>query len=226
MNESGFEKLSEAAVRIVGEYASLRWSCHSNTPNMTALILGLVLFLGIHSARIVADGTRSAFIAQRGDKAWKGLYTVLSLAGFAPLVRGYGMARQQPTVLRAAPPAWTRHLAALLTLISFVLIAAANVPRNGIRARLHHPMTLGVKVWAFAHLIANNTLAALLLFGGFLIWSIVLFASARRRDRVAGATYPPGTTAQPAVTAIAGTVLWAVFAFWAHGWLIGVRPFS
>jgi uncharacterized membrane protein len=193
---------------------------------MTALILGLVLFLGIHSVRIVADGTRSAFIAQRGDKAWKGLYTVLSLAGFALLVWGYGLARQQPTELWAAPPVWTKHLAALLTLVSFVLITAANVPGNGIRARLHHPMTLGVKVWAFGHLIANNTLADLLLFGSFLIWSIVLFASARRRDRAAGTTYAPGTASRTVLTVVIGVVLWAVFAFWAHGWLIGVRPFA
>jgi uncharacterized membrane protein len=193
---------------------------------MTALILGLVLFLGIHSARVVADGTRSAFIAQRGANAWKGLYTVLSLAGFALLVWGYGLARQQPVVLWAAPPVWTKHIAALLTLIAFVLVTAAYVPGNSIKAGLHHPMTLGVKVWAFAHLIANNTLADLLLFGGFLVWSIVLFASARRRDRAAGTIYPPGNASRTVQTVLVGAVLWAVFAFWVHGWLIGVRPFG
>ena len=193
---------------------------------MTALILGLVLFLGIHSVRIVADARRSAFIAQRGANAWKGVYTVISLAGFALLVWGYGLARQQPTVLWAAPPLWTRHLAALLTLIAFVLVSAAYVPGNGIKAKLHHPMTLGVKVWAFAHLLANNTLADLLLFGGFLVWSIALFAGARRRDRAAGTTYPPGNGSRTVLTVVIGAVLWAVFAFWAHGWLIGVRPFG
>lgn len=193
---------------------------------MTALILGLVLFFGIHSARIVADGTRSAFIAKHGANAWKGLYTVLSLAGFALLVWGYGLAREQPTVLWAAPPVWTKHLAALLTLIAFVLVSAAYVPGNGFKAKLHHPMTLGVKVWAFAHLIANNTLADLLLFGSFLVWSIVLFANARRRDRAAGTIYPPGTALRSVLTVVVGVVLWVVFAFWAHRWLIGVRPFG
>jgi uncharacterized membrane protein len=193
---------------------------------MTALILGLVLFLGIHSVRIVADGTRSAVIAQRGAGAWKGLYTVLSLAGFALLVWGYGLARQQPVVLWGTPPVWTKHIAALLTLIAFVLVTAAYVPGNGIQAKLHHPMTLGVKVWALAHLIANNTLADLLLFGGFLVWSIALFASARRRDRAAGKTYAPGTASRTVLAIVVGIVLWAVFAFWAHGALIGVRPFG
>jgi uncharacterized membrane protein len=192
---------------------------------MTFFVLGLLIFLGVHSTRIFANGTRNAFIAQRGPKAWNGLITVLSLASFALLVWGFGQARQQPTVLWATP-GWAKHVAALLTLISFVLVTAAYVPGNSIKAALHHPMTLGVKVWAFAHLIANNTLAELLLFGGFLVWSIALFATARRRDREAGTTYPPGNAAKTVVTVIAGTALWAVFAFWAHGWLIGVRPFG
>jgi uncharacterized membrane protein len=192
---------------------------------MIFFVLGLLIFLGVHSTRIFADGTRSAFIAQRGPKAWNGLITVLSLASFALLVWGFGQARQQPVVLWATP-VWAKHMAALLTLISFVLVTAAYVPGNRIKAALHHPMTLGVKVWAFAHLLANNTLAELLLFGGFLAWSIVLFASARRRDREAGTTYAPGNAAKTVITVIAGSVLWAVFAFWAHGWLIGVRPFG
>jgi uncharacterized membrane protein len=192
---------------------------------MTALVLGLLIFLGVHSTRIFANGTRNAFVAQRGRNAWNGLITMLSLASFALLVWGFGQARQQPTVLWATP-GWAKHVAALLTLISFVLVTAAYVPGNGIKAALHHPMTLGVKVWAFAHLLANNTLADLLLFGGFLVWSIMLFATARRRDREAGTTYPPGNATKTVVTVIAGTVLWAVFAFWAHGWLIGVRPFG
>jgi uncharacterized membrane protein len=192
---------------------------------MTALILGLVIFLGIHSVRVFAEGTRTAFIAQRGAGAWKGLYTVVSLAGFALILWGYGMARQQPTVLWTTPT-WLRHVAVLLTLVSFVLLAAAYVPGNQIKAALHHPMTLGVKVWAFAHLIANNTLADLLLFGGFLAWSIAVFAAARRRDRANGVTYPPGSASRTGIALVVGIVAWVVFAFWLHAWLIGVRPFS
>lgn len=192
---------------------------------MNALILGLVIFLGAHSARIVAEGPRRAFIAKHGANAWKGLYTLLSLAGFALLVWGYGLARQQPTVLWASPT-WLRHVAALLTLVSFVLLAAAYVPGNGIKAKLHHPMTLSVKVWAFAHLIANNTLADLLLFGGFLAWSIAVFAAARRRDRVDAVSYAAGSASRTALAVAIGVIAWVVFALWLHGWLIGVRPFS
>jgi uncharacterized membrane protein len=91
---------------------------------------------------------------------------------------------------------------------------------------VHHPMTVGVKVWAFAHLIANNTLADVLLFGGFLVWSIATFAAARRRDRANGTTYAAGTASGTAITVVVGTVAWVVFALWLHGPLIGVRPFG
>lgn len=192
---------------------------------MTALILGLVIFLGVHSVRIVADDYRSAFIARRGPGAWKGLYSVASLVGFVLIVWGYGQARAQPIVLWAPIPG-AAHAAALLTLVAFVLLAAKDVPRNHIKARVQHPMVAGVKVWAFAHLIANHTLADLLLFGGFLAWSIASFAAARRRDRAAGTVYPPGTWRGTLLTVAAGTAAWAVFAFWLHGWLIGVRPFG
>jgi len=192
---------------------------------MSILILGLVIFLGIHSARIVAEAQRGAFIAQRGANAWKGLYTLVSLAGFALIVWGFGLARQQPTVLWASPT-WLRHVAALLMLVSFVLLVAAYVPGNGIKARLHHPMTLGVKTWAFAHLIANNTLADLLLFGGFLAWSVAVFIAARKRDRAAGTVYPPGRADRTVITLVIGVLAWTAFALWLHTWLIGVRPFG
>ena len=192
---------------------------------MSMLIAGLVLFLGVHSARVFAESARTRFIAERGAGTWKGLYTVVSLLGFALIVWGYGAARQQPTVLWISP-LWTRHLAGLLMLLAFVLIVATYVPGNAIKARLHHPMVLSVKVWALAHLLANNTLADLLLFGSFLVWAVLSFRAARARDRVGAVVYPPGRAGPTVVTVIVGVVAWAVFAFWAHGWLFGVRPFG
>ena len=190
---------------------------------MSYLIIGLALFLGIHSVRIFADTWRTAQIARRGEGAWKGLYSLASAVGLGLIIWGYGQARQQPVVLWASPP-WTRHAASLLVLISFVLLAAAYVPKNGIRHRLHHPMVLGVKVWAFAHLLANNTLADLLLFGSFLVWAVLDFRSARQRDRVGHVIYAPGTLGNTLITVAIGTAAWLVFALWAHTWLIGVSP--
>ena len=125
---------------------------------MSVLILGLVVFLGLHSLRVYAEDWRTATRARMGEGAYKGVYTLLSLLGLVLIVWGYSLARQQP-VLLWLPPRWTRHLAALLTVPAFVLLVAAYVPGNAIKAALRHPMVLGVKVWAVAHLIANGTLA-------------------------------------------------------------------
>lgn len=190
---------------------------------MVWLILGLVVFLGVHSVRMVADGWRTRKLAQWGEGRYKGLYSLVSLAGFALLIYGFGQVRQQPVQLWA-PPFAMKHVASTLMLLSFVLLAAAYVPRNGIKARLHHPMVLGVKTWALAHLLANGNLGHVVLFGSFLAWGVWCFVASRRRDRAQGVQYPAGT-AQGTVTAIvAGVAGWAVFAFWLHGVLMGVRP--
>jgi len=137
----------------------------------TYLILGLMVFLGAHSVRIVADDWRTRTRARMGVLPWKGLFSVVSLLGFGLLVWGFGVARQQPVQLWS-PPTALRPLASLLTLIAFVLLAAAYVPGNGIKARLHHPMVLGVKAWALAHLLVNGNVAHVVLFGSFLLWAV------------------------------------------------------
>lgn len=192
---------------------------------MTILLLGLLLFLGPHSVRVFADGWRSRTMARLGPGAWKGAYTLISLLGFALLVWGYGLARQAPVVLWA-PPAGLRHMASLLVLVAFVLLAAAYVPGNAIKARLHHPMVLATKTWAIAHLLANGTLADVLLFGGFLVWAVLVFRASRQRDRAQQIAYPAGRAGPTLLTVVLGFVAWAVFAFWAHARLIGVSPFG
>lgn len=191
---------------------------------MLALVAGLVLFLGAHSVRIVADPWRTHTIARIGTGPWKGLYTLVSAVGLVLIVWGYGQARLEPVVVWI-PPAWTRHLTALLVLPAFILLAAGNMRGSRIKAKLGHPMLLGTKLWAFAHLIANGMLADVALFGGFLAWAIVDYASARRRDRMAGVVYPPGSGGRDAMVVAAGTVAWFVFGFWLHVPLIGVRAF-
>ena len=192
---------------------------------MTYLIAGLVLFLGVHSTRVFANDWRNQALARMGEKPFKGIYALLSLAGFVLLVWGYGQARQQGAMLWT-PPVATRHLASLLTLIAFILLAAAYVPRNQIKAKLHHPMVLGTKVWALAHLLANGSLADAVLFGSFLLWSVLLFAASRERDRREQKVYSAGTAGATAITAVAGLIAWAVFAFWLHRVLMGVSPFG
>lgn len=192
---------------------------------MTQLILGLVLFLGAHSVRIYGDDWRTRMRNRLGENGFKGLYSVLSLLGLVLIVRGYGDARLDPVALWT-PMLWTRHLASLLVLIAFVLNFAAYVPGNQIKAKLHHPMILGVKLWAFAHLLANHTLADVVLFGSFLVWAVLDYRSARQRDARAGTVYAPGRLSMTLVTVAVGVAGWALFAFWAHAWLFGVSPIA
>ena len=192
---------------------------------MIVLVLGLLIFLGVHSVRIVADGWRRAQIARLGPGTWKGLYSLAAAVGLALIIWGYHLAQAQPVVLWT-PPSWARHLGALLTVPAFVLFAAAYVSGNRIKAAVGHPMVAAVKTWAFAHLLANGTLAAVILFGAFLLWAVVDFASLRRRDRAAGTRYPAGAGSQDAIVLVVGLAAWALFAFLLHAWLIGVTPFG
>jgi uncharacterized membrane protein len=192
---------------------------------MTWLVLGLILFLGMHSVRIVADSWRSARVAALGLNSWKAIYSVVSVIGFVLIVWGYGAARAAPVVLYA-PPVWTRHVAALLTIPAFILLIAAYVPGTRIKRAVGHPMVAAVKLWALAHLLANGTLADLVLFGAFLAWAVANYISARRRDRAAGVVYVAGPLMRDVAAVVIGLAAWAVFAVWLHGAWIGVRPFG
>ena len=192
---------------------------------MTYLILGLVVFLGAHSVRIFAGDWRDAQLAKLGEARWKGVYSLISAIGLGLIIWGYGLARVDPVVLWTSP-AWTRHLAALLTLPAFILLVAAYLPGSQIKAKIGHPMVAGVKIWALAHLLANGRLAAVILFGTFLVWSVLSFTSSRKRDRLAGRIYQAhGWTRDASVVAI-GSLAWVLFALWGHVWLIGVKPFG
>lgn len=188
---------------------------------MLTLLSGLLLFLGVHCLQALAPGWREQRRLQWGELAYKGVYSLLSLAGLALIVVGYGQARAEPVPLWTPPRALV-HTSLLLMWVSMVLLVAAYWPRNAIRARLGHPMTLGVKTWALAHLLANGNLADLMLFGTFLIWAVLVFRSARRRPAPAAAASSPVATV---VTVLAGSALWALF-LWGglHARWIGVNP--
>ncbi len=190
---------------------------------MSYLIFGLIVFLGMHSVRLFAENWRLKQIARMGELPWKGAYASVSIIGFSLLVWGFGLARQQPVQLWSPPPGM-RHLASALTLIAFVLVAAAYVPGNRIKDLVHHPMVLGVKVWALGHLLANGNLAHVCLFGSFLIWAIFDFRAARQRDQAQGKPSHSGTAGATGVTVALGVGAWVAVTLWLHGWLIGVRP--
>ena len=190
---------------------------------MELLIAGLILFLGAHSLRIVADDWRTQMLEELGEKKWKGLISLVSIAGFVLMIVGFDHARIAPLQLWH-PPVWSRHLAVLLTLIAFILLAATYVPRNFFKEKIGHPMIVSVKLWAFAHLLANGTLADLLLFGSFLIWAVLDFRVSRRRDRMNGTSYPEGALTNTLLTVAVGAAVWAVFLLWLHARWVGVAP--
>ena len=192
---------------------------------MTILLLGLVIFFSAHALRIFAPDWRARQRDRLGELLWKALYSLVSIAGFALIVWGFGLARVEPVVLWQ-PPHWLARVTELLTLPAFILLLAAYVPRNRIKAAVGHPMLLAVKIWAFAHLLANGRVHDLVLFGSFMIWAAIDFATARRQDRVAGKAPETGTVVGDVVVVVAGIGFWAVFAMVLHGWLIGVKPFG
>jgi uncharacterized membrane protein len=172
---------------------------------VSVLIVGLLIFLGLHSVRIFADGWRKALIARIGENSWKAAYSVLSIIGLGLIVWGYGMARREPVVLWS-PSDWSRPVAAVLTLAAFILFPAAYVPGNHFKAIFRHPMVVSVMPWALAHLLANGTLNAVVLFGAFLVWSLVDFGAARRRDRIEGIVYPAGMLSRDVIPVVIGVV--------------------
>jgi uncharacterized membrane protein len=189
--------------------------------SMGLLILGLVIFLGVHSLGMTAPAWRERTVARLGEVPWKGIYSVASLVGFVLIVWGYGAARTDPVVLWH-PPVWLRHLALLVMIPAFPLLLAAYLPGQ-IQNAVKHPMLAAVKVWAVAHLLANGNLTDLLLFGSFLTWAVADRISLRTRTGPPVQGAPPGK-ANDLIALIGGLALYGAFIGGLHAWLIGVSP--
>src|SRR5208282_3882167 len=156
---------------------------------MLILALGLVIFLGLHSTRILAEGGREKAIARLGEGPWKGIYSLLSAIGFVLIVWGFAEARF------TAPELWTpfagaRHATIFLMLVAMLLLAAYLFKQSHITAAVHHPMVWSVAVFALAHLIANGSAADAVLFGAFLVWAAADLVSSYARDRRDRVGYP------------------------------------
>ena len=187
---------------------------------MFYLVLGLVLFLGIHSISIIAPAWRDGIAARLGN-AWRGIYSLISIAGFIVIVWGYGIARQN-SVMLYAPPVWTHYVAAFLMLPVFTLFIAAYFPGR-IKGVLKHPMLFSVMLWAVAHLIATGTLANVVLFGSFLAWAVADRISFRWRTQRPIAT-APSMKFNDGIAIVAGLVIYVIFEHWLHARWIGVQP--
>ncbi len=190
---------------------------------MLVLILGLVLFLGMHAVTMKRD-LRAQLIERFGAGGYRGLYSAVSLIGFLLLIYGYGLQRAAGYTVVWEPPVWTRHLALLLNLPIFILLAVGRRP-SWLLSRVKHPMLLAVKIWATAHLLANGDLGSLLLFGGFLAWAVMARISVKRRpEEIARAAAMTNVAfgRRDVIAIVAGLALYVVFALWLHPLLIGV----
>jgi uncharacterized membrane protein len=188
---------------------------------MWVLILGLVVFFGVHSLRMIAGSFREAQLAAN-ERRWKGIYSLLSLIGFALIIWGWIAFRgDAPQVYD--PPSWGRHLAMALVWMAFVLLAAYSLPAGRIKHWVKHPMVLGVALWAAGHLLANGDLASLMLFGAFFVYAIVNRLAVISRGDPAPAALRPRSDL---VAVLAGSVLYVIFVLWLHQWLFGVAPLA
>ncbi len=190
----------------------------SGIAKMEILILGLVLFLGIHCLRIVAPHWRQRMVDKLGLGPWKGIYSVASLLGLGMIIWGYGQARAETEYLYLLPEG-TRHAAYGMMLVSLILAVASDLPVGYIRNRVRHPLLIAAIIWAIAHLMMNGDTASILLFGAFLIWALIALVSVIGRREPA----PELKTAWADVAAFAGGItIWLAIAWWLHEWLIGV----
>ncbi|MVA98734.1 NnrU family protein [Nitratireductor sp. CAU 1489] len=189
---------------------------------MLVLILGLALFLGVHSVRVFVPAWRDKKREAIGHGTWRGAYSLVSLIGFVLIVWGYGQAWAAAPVLYE-PPVWLKHLAALLMLFALVAIMVFALPAGRLKPALKHPMLLAVKLWAVAHLLANGDLASILLFGSFLVWAVLDRISVKRRGEAPPA---PGPMLNDAIAVGAAVVLYVLFVWKLHLWLFGALPIA
>jgi uncharacterized membrane protein len=183
------------------------------------LILGIALFIGVHSISIVASQWRDRMVAKIGRSAWQAVYSLLSLVGLVLIVRGYALARAELVILYL-PPLWTRHAAMLLMMFVFPLLLATYLP-GWIKTNVKHPTLVAVKTWAFSHLLSNGGLGDVVLFGSILVWAVADRISLRHRAARVVPSAPPSRW-NDAITIIGGLALYAAFFLGLHTWLTGV----
>jgi uncharacterized membrane protein len=187
---------------------------------MTLLIVGIVVFLGLHLLPTLS-GLRETLVGRLGENGYKALFSLLSTAGFVLLVYGFATA---PVVQVWSPPGWTRWVAIVLMLPAFIFLVAAYVPGQ-ITARLKHPFLVAIKTWALAHLIANGDLASIVLFGSFLAYAVYDRITLKHRQATGLVTVAAsGPPRNDLIAVVLGTVLYGVFLVWLHKLLIGTAP--
>ena len=191
---------------------------------LATMILGLALFIGAH-VFITMRGERAAAIARLGEWPYKGLIALVSLVGIILIGYGFGWYRAAGMINVWSPPSWTRHVTDLLVWPAVIFVVAAYI-RGDIARVLKHPMLVGVKLWALAHLISNGDLGSIILFGSILGWAVFDRITLKRRSDPGAPPIPYGGRINDIVAVVVGTLLYLALGFWFHPYVIGVPAFG
>jgi len=191
---------------------------------LAILILGLAMFIGTHVITTRRE-TRARLIGRFGEGPYKIAYSVASIVGVLLIAWGFGLYRAAGYIPVWNPPAWTRHIAALLVLVAVICVVAAYSPGR-IKTALKHPMLVGVKLWAFAHLISNGDLGSIILFGAILGWAVFDRISLKRRTDIGGPPIPVGGIGRDVAAVVIGTLVYLALGFWFHPYVVGVPAFA
>ena len=187
-------------------------------------VLGLVIFLGAHVFVTMRD-RRAALVARLGEWPYRGLFSIVSIAGLLLIAYGFAAYRAAGMISLWDPPAWTRHIVEILVWPASIAVAAAYIPGN-IKRVLKHPMLVGVKTWAFAHLCANGDLGGIILFGSVLAWAVYDRITLKHRSDPGAPPIPAGGTRNDIIAIVVGTVLYLALGFVFHPVVIGVPAFA
>jgi uncharacterized membrane protein len=188
------------------------------------LIVGLVLFIGAH-VFVTLRAQRAAVIARIGELPYKGIMALVSLVGIILIGYGFGDYRASGYVVLWNPPAWTRHVTVALMWPATICVVAAYC-RGNIWRRLKHPMLVGVKTWAVAHLISNGDLGSIVLFGAILAWAVYDRITLKRRTDPGAPPIPVRGTRNDVIAVVVGTLLYLALGFWFHPYVVGVPAFA
>src|SRR5712664_916989 len=190
---------------------------------LLVMILGLVLFLGVHTLPAQRE-LRVRLIASSGEGGYKIGYALASLLGLVLIVWGFAHYRATGWIDVWYPPKALKHITVALMLPAVILVVAAYI-RGRIYTAMKHPMLVGVKLWAFAHLLANGDLGSIILFGGILAWAVFDRISLKRRTDPGAPPIPVGGWGNDVAAVIVGTLVYLALGFVFHPLVIGVPAF-
>jgi uncharacterized membrane protein len=191
---------------------------------LAILILGLLVFIGTH-VFITMRQRRAAVIAHIGEISYKALIAVLSLIGIILIGYGFGRYRATGWIDVWYPPHWTFYVTQLLMWPASIFVVAAYI-RGNIWRQLKHPMLVGVKTWAVAHLISNGDLGSILLFASFLLWGGFDRITLKHRADTGAPSIPAGGARNDTIAIVVGTLLYLALGFIFHPLVVGRAVFG